>query len=611
MNNLLLTILSVSVSGSVLSLLIFLLRPLIKDRVSKAFLYYIWLLVLLRLVFPFGYNFSIPGTSQLFTGAGMQSAATSAVDGRTSSDTISDGQTGLQSDGNTEAPASGDSGDKNLPTTAAIPATGNSPDFWGLVKENLFYVWLAGSIGSFCWFATVYILFSRKLSRSFVAPHSDDLAVFKKMTRGEKVRLACSRQINTPMLMGVFHPVVVFPQLAYTANGMGSEFCGILRHELTHYHRHDIVYKWLVVFVTSLHWFNPLVYLIRREIGNACELSCDEAVIKSMTISERKYYGNTLLALAAKRRIPSGAMATTLCQGKKQLKGRLLSIMNYKKKTRAAVAFMIVLTLVLTGCSAGVASFDSGKAAADQESSSSAIQEEQTNNLEKLSQSSAASDKTSVTSAPDETSTASSPDEDSEKQDSAQSSGTASIAEAYKAVLQGNAEFFSVDANKNLSINQLNQAVSDDSSVTATATKFAIVDLDNDGTPEVVLWLNVNSDNYYGFEVLRYQDGIIYGYTLWYRSFMDLKENGTFSFSSGAADSGFGKINFSGNSCSIDEITYSESSYDSNNNMSVSYFVDHESATEEEFLSAIDRQSEAAAATWYDFTNDNIGIMLK
>lgn len=611
MNNILLTILSVSVSGSILSLLIFLIKPLIKNRVSKAFSYYIWLLVLLRLVLPFGYNFSIPGASPLFAGTGVQSVTTSAVDGKISSDAISNGQTGRQSDGNGEVVASGDSENKNLPTAAATPATGNSPGFWGLVRANMFYVWLAGAIGSLCWFATAYILFSRKLSRSFEAPQEDDLTVFKKMTRGEKVRLVCSRQINTPMLMGVFHPVVVLPQLAYTANGMGSEFFGILRHELTHYHRRDIVYKWLVVFVTSLHWFNPLVYLIRREIGDACELSCDEAVIKRMTISERKYYGNTLLALAAKRRIPSGAMATTLCQGKKQLKGRLLSIMNYKKKTHAAVAFMIILTLVLTGCSVGVASFDSGKAAADQDSSSSAIQEEQTNNLEKLSQSSAASDKTSVTSAPDKTSTASSPDEDSEKQGSAQSSWTASIAEVYKAVLQGNAEFFSVDTNKNLSINQLNQAVSDDSSVTATATKFAIVDLDSDGTPEVVLWLNVNNDDYYGFEVLRYQDGVVYGYTLWYRSFMDLKENGTFSFSGGAADSGFGKMEFTGNTYSIDKITYSESSYDSENNMSVSYFVDHESATEEEFLSAISRQSEAAAATWYDFTNDNIAAMFK
>jgi len=128
------------------------------------------------------------------------------------------------------------------------------------------------------------------------------------------------------------------------------------------------------------------------------------------------------------------------------------------------------------------------------------------------------------------------------------------------------------------------------------------VDLDNDGSPEVIPWLTVNNDDYYGFEVLRYQNGVVYGYTLWYRAFMNLKADGTFSFSSVAADNGFGTVRFTENTYSIDKITYSESSYDSDNNMSVSYFVDHEGATEDEFLAAVNQQSEKADTTWYDFT---------
>ncbi len=470
------------------------------------------------------------------------------------------------------------------------------------MRANLFYIWLAGAILSLCWYAIEYTVFSRKLSRSFEVPHDDDLTVFKKMIRGEKVRLACSSRINTPMLIGVLRPVFVLPQLAYTANGMGSEFYGILRHELTHYHRYDIVYKWLVIFVTSLHWFNPLVYLIRREISDACDLSCNEAVIENMSISERKGYGNTLLALATKRRIPAGVMATTLCEGKKQLKGRLMSIMNYKKKTYAAIALMIILALTLTGCAAGIAAFGGGESEADSGGSISTLQGEQAENPEGSNQPSANMDETSITP---------SPNEDNENQEPTQPSENNTIMETYKAVLQENTELFSVDANKTLNINQLNQSVSDDSSVTTKATKFAIVDLDNDDKPEVILWLSVNNDDYYGFEVLRYQNGVVYGYTLRYRSFMDLKANGTFSFSSGAADSGFGTVKFTENTYSIDKITYSESSYDSNNNMNISYFVDHESATEDAFLSAVKRQSEVADATWYDYTDDNIETMHK
>ena len=186
----------------------------------------------------------------------------------------------------------------------------------------------------------------------------------------------------------------------------------------------------------------------------------------------------------------------------------------------------------------------------------------------------------------------------------------ASPLSTYQLVLQNKAEFFSTDVNKKLNISQLNQAVSDDSSVTSKATKFTVIDLENDGTPEVILRLSVNNNDDYGFEVLHYQDGAVYGYTLWYRAFMDLKADGTFSFSGGAADYGFGTVKFTEKAYSVDKISYCESSYDSSNNQSISYFVDHESASEDDFLSAISKQSEKTEATWSDFTDDNIKTML-
>ena len=131
-----------------------------------------------------------------------------------------------------------------------------------------------------------------------------------------------------------------------------------------------------------------------------------------------------------------------------------------------------------------------------------------------------------------------------------------------------------------------------------------------DMKPELVLWLKVNENNYYGFEILRQQDEEVFAYTLSYRSFMDLKEDGTFSFSSGAADYGYGRIKFTDEGYTVDKIAYSESDYDSNSDQVISYFVNYESATEEEFISAIDKQSEKKKVTWYDFSDDNIERVL-
>ena len=175
-----------------------------------------------------------------------------------------------------------------------------------------------------------------------------------------------------------------------------------------------------------------------------------------------------------------------------------------------------------------------------------------------------------------------------------------------QAVLQGNATFYSIDAAQNLTINELGRVVSDDSGITAKALKFAIVDLDGDGISEVILWLKVNENDSFGFEILRQQSGQIYGYTIYYKSFMDLKRDGTFSFSGGAADSGFGTISFSDKVYTINEITYSQSAYDANNELTTSYCVNGQDASENDYLAAVEEQNGKESVLWYDFTSENV-----
>ena len=75
-----------------------------------------------------------------------------------------------------------------------------------------------------------------------------------------------------------------------------------------------MIYKWLVQAAICLHWFNPLVYRMEREISRACELACDEAVMRGMGGG----YRNSLASL-------------TLNEGAELLKERLGAIMSYQK----------------------------------------------------------------------------------------------------------------------------------------------------------------------------------------------------------------------------------------------------------------------------------------
>jgi hypothetical protein len=75
--------------------------------------------------------------------------------------------------------------------------------------------------------------------------------------------LVKSPAAGTPMLLGAFRPVIVLPEREYSAD----ELENILRHELAHLRRRDIIYKWFAAAVTALHWFNPLMIPLRRELA--------------------------------------------------------------------------------------------------------------------------------------------------------------------------------------------------------------------------------------------------------------------------------------------------------------------------------------------------------
>ena len=183
---------------------------------------------------------------------------------------------------------------------------------------------------------------------------------------------------------------------------------------------------------------------------------------------------------------------------------------------------------------------------------------------------------------------------------------TVSLEEHYRSILLGNADFISTDLqNQELNLTEIKKIITDDE-ITVNITQFAIIDLDRDGENEIVLWIQINGISDYGFEILQYQNGDVYGYTLPYREFMNLKTDGTFLFSGGVADFGIGKVIFSENGYMINQQSYSESQYDSNNELKTQYYVNGESCSEEVFNEAMRHQEEKTNVEWNDLSVDGI-----
>ena len=74
---------------------------------------------------------------------------------------------------------------------------------------------------------------------------------------------------------------------------------------------------------------------------------------------------------------------------------------------------------------------------------------------------------------------------------------------------------------------------------TVKITKYAIIDLDQDNIPEIVLGITENKQSDCDFLVLRFQNGSVVGYDLTYRQMIDLKKDGAFGYLGGVADAGY------------------------------------------------------------------------
>lgn len=336
MTGFLLTLLRLSLLGSVLGVVLMGVLHLLGRRISRAAGYYLWLLVLLRLCVPVWVDLPIPAYQDMATVTGtMVMTGQNTVTLPAQPPTDQGGQTTPPAQPVT--PASGGEAVTAAPTVD-WRAILNAPALW-------FGLWAIGFVLSLGRYGRGYRRFARLVRRESHAPGRLALEVLQELDPGGKIALAVCPAIPCPMALGLLRPTVFLPEGVEDRGQLED----ILRHELTHLRRRDLLYKWCAAVVTSLHWFNPLMPVFRREMARRCELACDEAAAGNLSPEARRRYGETLLSLAADP--PKGLVVTTLCEEKEHLKERLVDLVKGTKRGPAALCLTLCLTVLLGSCS--------------------------------------------------------------------------------------------------------------------------------------------------------------------------------------------------------------------------------------------------------------------
>ena len=398
MNVLMKIVFSLSLSGSLLILILLLCKPLFRNRFSRQWQYYIWLIVVMRLLLPFGPEASLMGqahravdrmTVQMKQGAqgawlsgedsanpaqGVGQGAEKSIERRVRQNA---GAGTERSDGhNAEGNSTQDTVRQGLEAVgekAEEPVAENERMMADSLRQAdgkeaslgtgqvflraaafagnyLWVIWLTAAFGMLIRKGSMYQSYIKyvKAGAKPVCDFAllDRLAVTAdQLGIGRTVELCVNPLVSSPMLVGYRNPCIVLPDADVTE----KDFQYIFMHELTHYKRRDIWYKWLVQFAVCLHWFNPFVHLMSREIDRACEFACDEAVVAKMGYGYAADYGKTLLnAMAASGTFREPLAVVTMSANKELLRERLGAIMNFKKKTKKA-------GMVTAGLTVGIA----------------------------------------------------------------------------------------------------------------------------------------------------------------------------------------------------------------------------------------------------------------
>lgn len=115
--------------------------------------------------------------------------------------------------------------------------------------------------------------------------------VLEKFGKYAKVKLLTADSIRVPMISGFFKPVIYLPKMDFTQ----EELEHILTHELTHYFNKDVWIKLGIWINCIVFWFNPLVYILKKNTSEILELACDNRVTKNVTNKEKVAYLKTIL----------------------------------------------------------------------------------------------------------------------------------------------------------------------------------------------------------------------------------------------------------------------------------------------------------------------------
>ncbi|HWB13058.1 MAG TPA: M56 family metallopeptidase [Pirellulales bacterium] len=263
-------------------------------------------------------------------------------------------------------PAMPGSHDTFAERTSAVAET-SSPSPVLDVRAWLMLLHAAGTLVVVFWILGSLLAMRRGLRSAAEVPNGElrrrFVALSERLGLRRPPRLLLSPEPCGPAAFGVLRPLVVLPDAVASLDA--SALDAILAHELAHHRRRDPCINWVQLILTAAWWFNPLLWVLNRQIRRVREDCCDDLLL-TRDLTTGQAYCDTLLSAASKlaqRAVPG--LSLGFGDSLHPLGRRFERIMDktLRRSPRLSLSGMLVLALLASVALPGLRQSDGDESA--------------------------------------------------------------------------------------------------------------------------------------------------------------------------------------------------------------------------------------------------------
>ena len=350
-----------TIFGSVTGFIVLIIKNLLKNKINKRYAYLFWMILVIKLIIPFGPESNISLFNKIpinYNNQKILSRNTTKLDNIDSND-MSTEDTKDEVNATTSTYQDNNSVNENI--TRESQVVNNKPTISTMsVKSDkfskiLFFVWLSGFVFSAVTYMIIYMSFIKDLKKCSKLKYEILENILRncknQLNINKRIQIVVYDKISSPSLVGMMNLKIVLPR--NLINLSEEELRHIFLHELCHYKNKDNYMDNLIGLLQCIHWFNPLIHYYFKKMRNDMEICCDERVLNLLNEDEHNKYGITILNVLEKINFNHKMrVGLNMANDKKTIKKRINLIKNNKNFSKNRKLFMmtgIICLLVMGG----------------------------------------------------------------------------------------------------------------------------------------------------------------------------------------------------------------------------------------------------------------------